>query len=140
VRDLPVLGVGGVVFSPAGQVLLILRKCPPNAGTWTIPGGKVEFGETLSHAVMREMFEETGLVVEPATLIEFVELIGREYHFVVADFLCHCDPDASLCRAGDDAAEIRWVPVEELGALGTTEQVQKVVFRALEMTRQARPH
>ena len=114
------------------SVVLIRRGNPPNAGLWSLPGGRVERGELLSAAAQREVREETGLEVEIGSLIEVVELIGEEHHYVVHDYVARPRGPLSELRAGDDAMEVRIVPVAELASYGVTELVMKVVRSALE--------
>lgn len=125
----PVVGVGGVILRD-GTVLLVRRGHPPGEGTWSLPGGKVEFGEPLTRAVVREVLEETCLSVRARSLVEVAELIGDDYHYVVLDYLCELDPPSQQPRAASDAAELSWVPIEELAARGATDAVIRVVRRA----------
>jgi len=81
----PLVAVGGVVFR-GEKVLLVRRKHPPNQDRWAIPGGKVEFGETLRDALRREMKEETNLDVEPRVLMAVVEVLAEGYHYVFWTF------------------------------------------------------
>lgn len=105
------MGVGAVVID-GGRVLLVERGSEPLRGHWSLPGGLVEVGESLTDAVAREVYEETGLMVEPLGLIELLNRIHREgervrYHYVIADYLCRVT--GGELRAGSDAAEVRWV-------------------------------
>ena len=107
----PLVGVGAVVEQD-GRVLLVRRGSEPLKGHWTLPGGALELGETLSEGVVREIREETGLEVEPIELIEVVDRIHRErervrYHYVIADFLCRVTGGRLL--AASDADAVRWV-------------------------------
>jgi ADP-ribose pyrophosphatase YjhB (NUDIX family) len=92
----PVVGVGAVVVHD-GRVLLIRRGKEPLRGRWLVPGGAVEWGETLQEALVREVEEETGLVVRPRELLVVLDRIHRaagipagevEYHYVIVDYLC----------------------------------------------------
>src|SRR5271166_5456340 len=88
----PLVGVGAVVVE-AGRVLLVRRGTEPLLGQWSLPGGLVEVGEGLTDGVVREVREETGLIVEPIVLIELLDRIHRvgdrvRYHYVIADYLC----------------------------------------------------
>ena len=87
---LPPLAVGALVRDDQERILLIQRGKEPNRGRWTVPGGKVEWGETMKEAVGREVVEETGLEVEVLDPVWIGELIdpGRppEWHFVLIDF------------------------------------------------------
>ena len=81
-----------------------------------MPGGRVEFGETMAEAVVREVREETGVDVVCGELVGWVERISDHHHFVIADF--HATPvGAADPVAGDDAQAARWVPLWEVGEL-----------------------
>jgi 8-oxo-dGTP diphosphatase len=122
----PEVAVGAVALHDE-RILLVRRGRGPAAGEWSVPGGRVEAGETLHEAVVREVAEETGLEVVVERFLGWVERIGPdddaavpEYHFVILDFLVDVlDPDRTPV-AGDDAAEVAWVPV---GALSETRLV-----------------
>ncbi|GAB4376590.1 MAG: NUDIX hydrolase [Kiloniellaceae bacterium] len=93
---------------PSGgvEVLLVRRANPPQAGHWGFPGGKVEWGEPVSLAALRELHEETGIVGANPRVIEAVDLVeGPHHHVMVAVRL---DWRAGEPRAGDDALEARW--------------------------------
>jgi 8-oxo-dGTP diphosphatase len=117
------VAVGGVALRD-DQLLLVRRGHGPAAGTWSLPGGRVEFGEDLREALVREVLEETGLEVVVEQFLGWVERIGDDpepHHFVILDFRVHVfDPDAGP-TPGDDAADARWVPVAELVELELTD-------------------
>jgi ADP-ribose pyrophosphatase YjhB (NUDIX family) len=105
------MGVGAVVVDQ-GRVLLVRRGSEPLKGHWSIPGGMLELGERLTDGVIRELQEETGLVVEPVELVELLDRIHREgervrYHYVIADYLCRVTGGTLL--AASDADAVRWV-------------------------------
>ncbi len=108
--DAPVAAVGGVVIR-GDHVLLVRRAFPPRVGEWSLPGGRVELGESLADAVGREVREETGIDVDVGPLVEAFDRVHRDdagrvrYHFVIVDFLCR--PRGGVLRAGDDAADAR---------------------------------
>lgn len=115
----PVVAVGAVAVRD-GELLLVRRGHGPAAGTWSVPGGRVEHGETLHEAVVREVAEETGLSVVVDGFLDWVERIddGSDWpdgaHFVILDFaVTPLDPDQPV-HAGDDAAEVAWVPLADL--------------------------
>ncbi|MBM3672914.1 MAG: NUDIX domain-containing protein [Actinobacteria bacterium] len=112
----PLVAVGAVAICD-GAILLVRRGQGPAAGVWSVPGGRVELGETLHEAVVREVAEETGLRVAVDGFLGWVERIhpdGHTGHFVILDFaVTPLDVDAEP-SAGDDADEAAWVPVEEL--------------------------
>lgn len=104
--------VGAVVV--AGERLLLVRRGRgPAAGSWSVPGGRVEPGETLAEAVVRELAEETGLEAVCGELVGWVERIGADHHFVILDFWATVLDDREPV-AGDDAAEVEWVPLSEI--------------------------
>jgi 8-oxo-dGTP diphosphatase len=116
--EAPIVGVGAVVIDGT-KVLLVRRRQEPLKGEWSLPGGALELGETLQQGVVREVLEETGLIVVPGGIIEILDRItpdeasGRvRYHYVLIDFVCHVTGGA-LCSASD-AEEVRWVERDQL--------------------------
>ncbi len=113
----PELAVGAVAID-GDELLMIRRGSEPGLGQWSLPGGRVEPGETTAEAVTRELQEETGLSGVCGPMVGWVERISEDHHFVILDFevivLDRSDP-----RAGDDAAEVRWVPLHEVTELDT---------------------
>jgi 8-oxo-dGTP diphosphatase len=105
----PELCVGAVVLR-RDELLLVRRGRGPAAGEWSVPGGRVEAGETLAEAVVREVAEETGLEVICGEALGWVERIDEVHHFVILDFLAVPVDPASPLTAGDDASEAAWVP------------------------------
>src|SRR5215213_9875198 len=102
----PEVCVGAVVVYE-DQLLLVRRGHGPAAGEWSLPGGRVEQGETLAEAVLRELSEETGIEGVCDELVGWVERIGSDHHFVILDFGVTV-LDAGEPRAGGDAAEAEW--------------------------------
>ena len=119
----PFCAVGAIVLDK-GALLLIKRDREPARGQWSLPGGRVEIGETLREALVREVREETGVEVDVDGLIGVAERIVRdddgaiEYHYVILDYVCTAR--STILKAGDDAADARWVPVGELADLHLT--------------------
>ena len=124
----PQVAVGAIIFDADGRVLVVQRGRPPGVGLWTVPGGRVERGETLVQAVAREVREETGLDVEVGTLACVVERMGDDYHFVILDYAARVI--GGTLRAGDDARDARFVDEMALGALPCTEGLVAVIERA----------
>ena len=108
----PELCVGAVAVDEA-RLLLIRRGQAPAAGEWSVPGGRVEAGETLAEAVVRELAEETGIEGVCNELVGWVERIGRSYHYVILDFAVTV-LEASEPVPGGDATEAAWVPLSEV--------------------------
>ncbi len=129
----PLIGVGAIVIDRC-RVLLVRRSHEPMKGRWSIPGGLLELGESLHGGVIREVQEETGLLVEPVELIELLDRVHREgsrvrYHYVIADFLCIVK--GGSFAAGSDAEEARWVARADLGSESPL-QLDPVTLRVLE--------
>jgi mutator protein MutT len=111
--------VGAIITDPAGRLLLIRRGHAPEAGRWSLPGGRVEPGETDQQAVVREVREETGLSVSCGALVGALQrpapggavLQIRDYAATVT---------GGRLAAGDDAAAARWVSTAELSQLPLT--------------------
>ncbi|MFZ0746566.1 MAG: NUDIX hydrolase [Terracidiphilus sp.] len=109
--EAPMIAVGALIVEN-GRVLLVRRGHEPLKGHWSLPGGLLEVGESLHAGVVREVREETGLIVEPTELIELLDRIHRDgervrYHYVIADYLCRVVGGA--LKAASDADEVRWV-------------------------------
>lgn len=115
----PALAVGAVVVDD-DRLLLVLRGSGPAKGFWSVPGGKVEAGETLAEAVTRELREETGLEGVCGPLLGWVERIDQAWHYVILDFEVTLVGD-DLARAGDDAADVAWVELHEVAELPLAE-------------------
>lgn len=111
--------VGAVIKDQSGRLLMILRGHEPGKGLWSIPGGRVEAGETDPLAVVREVREETGLEVICGPLLGSAELPGLAGSVVdVKDYLAFVVPgSAAEVTAGDDAAAVRWVTDAEADAM-----------------------
>lgn len=128
----PLVGVGGIVFKD-GKVLLIKRGSQPSYGKWSIPGGLVEVGETVADACVREVFEETGLVVKVKELVDVVDYIeydedGRvRFHYVIVDFLV--EPVGGVLKAGADALDARFVWLTELKGYELTRTARELFIK-----------
>ena len=130
--DAPRVGVGAVILDGT-RVLLARRGRAPSAGKWSIPGGLVDVGERLEDTLLREIEEESGLRVRLLGLCGVIDRVVREqdavrYHYVIIDYAA--EPVGGRLRAGSDAAEVRWVEVDELDRYDTTEGLADMVHRA----------
>lgn len=147
--EAPIVGVGAVVVDRE-RVLLVQRGREPLKGRWSLPGGMLELGESLSEGVRREVAEETGLEVEAIELIELIDRVIREtepqggrvrYHYVIADYLCRVVGGALM--ASSDAAAVRWTERAEWSSQGaglaldpiTVQVIEKGWQRARELNR-----
>jgi ADP-ribose pyrophosphatase len=129
----PVVGVGAVVVRD-GAVLLIRRGQEPLRGRWSIPGGRVKWGERLEDAVVRETREETGLDVVPREQLAVLDLIespvaAHGHHFVIVDFLC--DLVAGEARAASDAEDVAWASRVALSGFDLPARTLEVVLEGM---------
>jgi 8-oxo-dGTP diphosphatase len=125
--------VGAVIRDEAGRLLMILRGHDPGCGLWSIPGGRIEPGETAEEAVIREVMEETGLDVRCGSLLGSAELAGTAGAIVdIRDFRAYLVPgSAAIPAAGDDAADVRWVTDAEAAAMDERGEVTRGLLAAL---------
>ena len=127
----PALGVSALVWHE-GRVLLVRRGRPPLKDLWSLPGGHVEFGESLEQAVCREVREETGLDIAVLRRIDVVEIIAdagapSPHHYVLIVFAAELR--AGTLLAGDDAAEARFVAPAEFDELPMTDHTMRLVAK-----------
>ena len=128
--DSPKVGVGALVFHK-NQVLLIKRGKSPSKGMWTVPGGKLELGESLQEAAEREVFEETGLTVKAGNPLYIFDMVAKDdggrikYHYVIVDLEARYIKGQPI--AGDDAADARWVRYTELESLGVGDKTLELL-------------
>ncbi len=105
-----------------GRILLVRRANPPDAGRWGFPGGKIDAGETIENAAVRELLEETGVHAEAHRVFTAVDVFDRDgggrlrRHFVLIAVLCKWQSGQPI--AGDDALEARWFELDELDESG----------------------
>ena len=112
--------VGGIVVDGQGRLLLIRRGQEPSKGSWSVPGGRVEPGETRPEATAREVREETGLDVSVGARVGTVERDAPDGSvFVIHDYACTAreDVDLSDVRAATDADDAGWFTREEIRGL-----------------------
>jgi 8-oxo-dGTP diphosphatase len=120
----PVVGVGAVILD-GYKILLEKRRNEPSKGKWSVPGGLVELGESVEEAVVREVHEETGLIVVEPRLVDVVNYVslGEKgaiiYHYVILDYLVTVQ--SGKAKAASDADALRWVPFNEVEEYDLTE-------------------
>ena len=115
-NERPEVAVGAVAV--LDDCLLVIRRGHgPGAGEWSVPGGRVEAGETLHEAIVREVWEETGVEVVVDRFLGWVERLGDDHHFVILDFVVGLLDPYAVPVAGDDAAEVAWVPLHDLSEI-----------------------
>lgn len=121
----PILAVGAVLVDH-DRLLLVRRGRGPAQGEWSVPGGKVESGETLVEAVTRELREETGLEGVCGPLLGWAERIEPDAHYVILDFAVTLVGDEQP-TAGDDAAEVAWVELDEVAQMRLVEGLAELL-------------
>lgn len=122
-----VLAASAVITDGDGRVLLVQRIDPPDAGRWSVPGGRVEPGETTAEAAAREVREETGLEVAVGDELGRVRIPGPDDE-TVYDIVDHA---ATLVRgtpeAADDAADVRWFSRAEMAEVPLTGDLVEIL-------------
>jgi ADP-ribose pyrophosphatase YjhB (NUDIX family) len=126
----PIVGIGVAVLRP-DAVLLVRRGKPPNAGSWSLPGGAQELGETAEQAARRELHEECGLTVGDLVLAANVDSIHRDpdgrvrFHYTIIDFAARYVDGAPV--AGSDVTEIVWAPLDDLSSFLLWSEALRVI-------------
>jgi len=131
----PLVGVGTVVVC-SNKILLEKRKNDPGKGKWSIPGGIVELGEQTEQTAIREVKEETNLTVEKPELIDVVNNVELDedgkvkYNFVIIDYFVRLK--GGKLRASSDAAELRWVKLDDVESYALTNTFREFFIRNYE--------
>jgi ADP-ribose pyrophosphatase YjhB (NUDIX family) len=126
----PIVGIGVVVLR-GDTVLLVRRGKPPNEGSWTLPGGAQEIGETAAEAARRELLEETGVEVGDLHFAAVVDSIRRDgdgrvqYHYTIVDFCARWTAGEPV--AATDVTEAVWAPLDDLAPFGLWAEAHRVI-------------
>ena len=131
----PIVGVGTVVMD-SDRVLMIKRGKPPRRGSWSLPGGAQELGETIREAARREVREETGLQIEIFGLIDVVDSVRSdaddkiEYHYTLIDLAGYSV--GGTLMAGGDAQDCRWFTRTEINAMDIWSETKRIISLAVD--------
>ncbi len=131
----PIVGVGTVVMD-SDMVLMIKRGKPPRQGSWSLPGGAQELGETIREAARREVREETGLQIEIFGLIDVVDSVRSdaddkiEYHYTLIDLAGYSV--GGTLMAGGDAQDCRWFTRTEINAMDIWSETKRIISLAVD--------
>src|SRR6185436_17191385 len=134
----PIVGVGAVIVRE-GKVVLVKRRFEPLAGQWSLPGGRLELGETLEGGLAREMLEETGLDVQVGPVVDVFDRILLDperrvrYHYVLIDYLCR--PVGGALSHGSDVAAAEYVDPAGLEPYRLTPKATSVIEKAVAAAR-----
>jgi 8-oxo-dGTP diphosphatase len=131
--DLRPIAAVGVVCFRTGEVLLVRRGKPPREGEWSLPGGRIEAGETTRAAALRELREETGVEAVLVGLVDVVDAFFPEARYVLVDFAARWRANEPV--AGDDAAEARFFPISAISDLGLWSETERVIRAAHALVR-----
>jgi ADP-ribose pyrophosphatase YjhB (NUDIX family) len=135
----PLIGVGAILLK-RDRILMAQRGKEPLKGSWSLPGGALETGESLADGVRREVREETGLDIRPIGVLEIFERIMRdasgapEYHYVLIDYMCRII--GGTLAPGDDVCAVEWVRRRDLPKLQITEGTLAVIEKAFRKRRE----
>jgi ADP-ribose pyrophosphatase YjhB (NUDIX family) len=126
----PIVGIGIVVIKD-DHVLLCRRGKPPNLGSWTLPGGAQEIGETCEAAARRELFEETGLIVGDLHFCAYVDTMRRDetgrirFHYTILDFAARWESGDPV--AGSDVSATEWAPMDALKPYDLWSEAHRII-------------
>lgn len=130
----PVLGVAAVIWNDRGEVLLIRRTKEPRKGQWSLPGGKVEFGESIEDALRREIREETGLEIALLGLAGVAETVldaeagAADAHFVLIDYSARVVSGEAV--GASDAADATWFTRDQAAALPLWPEMRRIIAQS----------
>jgi len=120
----------GVVCIRGDEVLLIQRGTAPRKGEWSIPGGRIESGETEAQACLRELSEETAVTAQLLTKITALDADFEGFHYRLHDYLARWTSGEP--KAGDDADQARFVPLIDIDTLGMWPETVRIIQEGYE--------
>ena len=126
----PFVGVGVVIWKES-QFLLIQRGKSPHQGSWSIPGGRQNLGETLKEAASREILEETSVRINILGLVDVVDSIRKDeegktqFHATLVDFAARYVSGTPM--ASDDAISVGWFMLEDLPSLNLWDETNRII-------------
>ena len=123
----------GVICFRGNDVLLIQRGTAPRKGEWSIPGGRIEAGESEAQAALRELYEETGVRAALGPKVEIILAEFEDFHYRLHDYVAEWMSGEP--RAGDDAAKAVFTPRDKLDELGMWPKTREVIETARAMRR-----
>lgn len=132
----PTVAVGAIVFKQ-DKVLLVRRANEPNKNQWSLPGGRQELGETVAETAVREVLEETSVIVAPACLVDVVDSITKDeagritYHYTLIEMMCRWERGEPVAK--DDALDAQWFSLKDLPNLGLWSETEKIISKAWEL-------
>ncbi len=135
----PIPAVGVAVISENNQILMVKRAKPPAMGLWSVPGGTIELGETIFHAAVREVSEETSLQCQPYKIFDAIDAIYRDdkgeiqYHYIIIYVAAKAKEETPV--ACDDALEARWFDIDEIKNLPTPGRTYQLLKNILESSK-----
>ena len=129
-QDRRPIAAAGIVCLRGEDVLLIRRGAPPRAGEWSLPGGRIEWGERAADAALRELREETGCAAAIIGLIDVVDGVMEDRHYVLIDYAARWIAGEPVLN--DELEEARWVDPAELSGLTTTEGLADIIAAGIE--------
>lgn len=128
----PIAAVGAICLR-GDDVLLIRRAAPPRQREWSLPGGRIEWGERAADAALRELREETGCEGDIVGLVDVVDGLMGDHHYVLIDYAIRWRSGEP--RAGDDALDAKFASPAELATLGLWSETLRVIEAARALLR-----
>jgi len=138
-KKLPRVTVDAFVRDRRGRLLLVKRGRPPFLGSWALPGGFCEYGETTETCCARETREETGVTIDVGRVLGVYSDPGRDPRWHTVTVLYEARPVGGTARGSDDAAEARWFGKKELAGLEFAFDHGMIIRRRLARRRRAAP-